>query len=183
MKRRAQLVTWLICFAAYALLAQQAPGNDVPATKEDILNLFAAMDTQEQVRQVMNQVMAQSRAMSREAIKRRHPSITQEELTQMDKESEEIARNFPVNELIEDMVPVYQKHLSKADVDAMIGFYSSPTGKKLLHEMPAITAEGMQAVYPRLQKNMDDILRRMDEKASAQPKKPIPAQTPPADKK
>jgi hypothetical protein len=34
--------------------------------------------------------------------------------------------------------------------------------------MPTIMAETMEAVYPRLQKNMDDILRRLDEKADAE---------------
>ena len=40
-----------------------------------------------------------------------------------------------------DMVPVYQKHLSKSDVEEMIKFYSTPTGQKILREMPAMTAE------------------------------------------
>ena len=95
----------------------------------------------------------------------------------MDKESEEIAKSFPVDEIMEDMIPVYQKHLTKGDVDAMIAFYSSPTGKKLLRDMPAISAEGMQAVYPRIQKNLDAILRRLDEQAN-QPKPAPPKPQP-----
>jgi len=164
--RRVSMKHYLLCLTlvlASAAAAQQPTAPPAPATRADILRLFDVMETDQQVRDIMQQVMAESRALSRNAIKQRHPDLTGEELDRMDKESETIARNFPVKEIIQDMVPVYQKHLNKADVAAMIAFYSSPTGKKLLREMPAISAEGMQAVYPRLQKNIDDILRRAEE--------------------
>jgi len=157
-----------------ASVAQRPPTSDTPATKDDILRLFRVMDTQAQVRQVMEQVMQQMRTLNREQLKKRRPDISEDELARMDKESEEIANNFPVDEIMEDMIPVYQKHLTKKDVDAMIAFYSSPTGKKLLREMPAISAEGMQAVYPRMQKNLDAILRRIDEQANEPKPKPAP---------
>ena len=158
-------------FGQQPAAATKAP---MPATRADILRLFRAMDTDQQVREVMQQVLAQSRSLSREAIKQRHPDVTEADLDRMDKESEEIAKNFPVTELIQDMVPVYQKHLDKTDVNAMIAFYSSPTGKKLLHEMPAISAEGMQAVYPHLQKSIDETLRRAEEKVEVKPAPPAP---------
>jgi len=155
------------CLATHLVIAQ---ASQTPATRDDILKLLSVMNTQEQVRQTMEQVMAQSQAMARRELKRRHPELTEEQLTNMDKESAEIARNYPVDQIIEDMIPVYQRHLTKTDVDAMVAFYSSPTGQKILKDMPSIMAEGMEAVYPRLQKNMDDILERMDEKASQQEK-------------
>jgi uncharacterized protein len=156
-----------LVFASFStcLLAQSV---SAPATREEIQKLLAVMDTQAQVRQTMQQVMAQSQVMAHQAMKKRHPEMTAEQLARMDKESAEIAKTYPVDQIIEDMIPVYQKHLTKADVDAMIAFYSSPSGKKILHEMPTIMAETMEAVYPRLQKNMDDILRRLDEKADAE---------------
>lgn len=36
--------------------------------------------------------------------------------------------------MTEAMVTVYQKHFTKSDVEALIGFYSSPTGQKMLRE-------------------------------------------------
>jgi len=169
MKRSLSVV--FVAFISSCLLAQSP---SAPATREDILKLLSVMDTQAQVRQTMQQVMAQSQVMAHQAMKKRHPEMTAEQLARMDKESAEIARSFPVEQIVEDMIPVYQKHLTKADVDAMIGFYSSASGKKILHDMPAIMAESMEAVYPRLQKNMDDILRRLDEKADEQEKKATP---------
>ena len=173
MKSRQLLLFVLACLVAGALFAQ-TPQRGAPATRDDILKLFSVMNTQQQVRQTMEQVMAQSQAMAHQAMKKRHPELTTEQLALMDKESDEIARNYPVDQLVEDMIPVYQKHLTKNDVDALIAFYSSASGQKILHDMPAIMAESMEAVYPRLQKNMDDILQRMDERATEQEKKSDP---------
>ena len=174
MKQHARLAL-LLCLLAGAAFAQQTPTRDVPASKEDILRLFAVMNVQDQVRQTMDQIMQQMRAMNREQVKKRHPDITEEELAKMDQESEEMAKSFPVAELMDDMVPVYQKHLSKANVAAIIAFYSSPTGKKMLREMPAMMTEGMQAAYPRIQRNLDAIMKRMDANQRQTPaEKPTP---------
>jgi len=163
---RLRTVVPLVCLLTAAALAQQA---DTPATKDDILKLFRVMDTQDQMRQVMQQVIGQMADMNREVLKKRPSGVTEDDLAQMDREFKEVAKTYPVDQLMEDMVPVYQKHLTKADVDAMIAFYSSPTGKKLLREMPAMTSEGIQAAYPRMQKNLDAIMKRMDEKPPGAP--------------
>ena len=165
--RKLFLCVLMVSFSPYL----QAQSASPPATREEIVKLLEVMDTKAQVRQTMQQVMAQSQVMAHQAMKKRHPEMTAEQLARMDRESAEIAKTYPVDTIIDDMIPVYQKHLTKADVDAMIGFYSSPSGRKILHEMPAIMAESMEAVYPRLQRNMDDILRRLDEKAEAEEKK------------
>jgi uncharacterized protein len=169
--QRLYSVACILCLLVFfplapAALAQQP---DTPATKDDILKLFRIMDTQDQMRQVMQQVIQEMAEMNREQLKKRPSGVTEDDLAQMDREFKEVAKTYPVDQLMEDMVPVYQKHLTKADVDAMIAFYSSPTGKKLLHEMPAMTSEGIQAAYPRMQKNLDAIMKRMDEKPPSAP--------------
>ena len=35
-------------------------------------------------------------------------------------------------------------------MDALIGFYSTPTGQKMLQELPAVMSEGMEAMMPIL---------------------------------
>ena len=46
--------------------------------------------------------------------------------------------------MIDAMIPIYQKHLTQSDLDAILGFYASSAGHKLLKETPAIMAEAMQ---------------------------------------
>ncbi|MDF3982004.1 DUF2059 domain-containing protein [Luteibacter sp. PPL201] len=48
------------------------------------------------------------------------------------------------NQLIGRMVPVYQKHFTDKEIDELLKFYSTPTGQKVIKEMPATMAEGMQ---------------------------------------
>jgi hypothetical protein len=142
---------------------------DAPS-KEDVQKLFDVMSSRDQVRQVMQQLWAQMRALNREEIKKRRPEVSDEELASAERESEELIKNFPLDEMLADMVPVYQRHFTKSDVEALTAFYSSPAGQKFVHEMPAVTAETMRAVYPRIQAELDALLKKAEEKKEA-PKK------------
>ena len=77
----------------------------------------------------------------------------------MNKMMDDIFKDFPYEDLLQAMIPVYQKHLTKGDVEALTAFYSGPTGQKILKEMPAITTEAMQAssgVYQKLMAKAHD---------------------------
>jgi hypothetical protein len=135
------------------------------ASKEDVRKLFDVMASREQMRQMMQQVFAQMRTLNRDELKKRHPDVSEEDLARMDRQSEDLLKNFPLDEMLSDMVPVYQRHFTKSEIDALIAFYSSPPGQKFLHEMPAVTAETMKAVYPRIQAEVDAALKRAEEKS------------------
>jgi hypothetical protein len=117
--------------------------------------------------QMMQQLFAQMRTLSREQIKKKHPDITDTELAQMDRQSQDLIKNFPLDEMLSDMVPVYQRHFTKSDIDALTAFYSSPAGQKFLHEMPEVTSETMRAVYPRIQAQVDAAMKRAEEKSDS----------------
>lgn len=87
---------------------------------------------------------------------------------------------FPTDELIQAMIPAYQHHLTKGDVDALTTFYSSARGQKILNEMPAMMAEGMQAASGIVQKMMANSMQRVqDEIAELQkPKEGSPKKQP-----
>ena len=151
--------------------AAQAP--EPQADRADVVKLFEVMQIRQQMEQAIQQVASQTRMMSHEAIRKRHPEITEEEMTRWDAVSELTMKSISVEDVLEDTVPVYQKHLSKADVSAIIEFYSSATGQKILHEMPAMVSESMQAAYPRMQKQMDEAFRKAEGAAVAdKPKAP-----------
>lgn len=180
MRVRILIALWVMVASCLAV-GEQAP--DAPATREDILKLFEVMNIHQQMRLVVDSMMSQQRTLIHEAMKKRHPEVTNEQMAQYDSMMQETMKNYPVDAMLDDMVPVYQKHLTKGDVDAMSGFYSSPTGKKLLKEMPAMTTEAMQVAYVRMQKQMGSMMDQVqkmvqeDQKKQAAPK-PRP-QTPP----
>lgn len=139
--------------------------SDAPSSREDILKLFDTMKIRDQMKMVMESVAKQQHTMIRDAMRKRFPQITDQELARLDQFSGDIMKDLPIDGMLDDMIPVYQKHLSKADVDAMGVFYASPTGQKLLREMPAMTAESMQAAGPRIQAMMDKVMDRAEKMA------------------
>ena len=65
--------------------------------------------------------------------------------------------------MIDAMVPVYQKHFTKGNINDILAFYATPTGQKLLKEQPAMAAEAMQAVMPIAQKMAADQVERVEQ--------------------
>jgi uncharacterized protein len=174
MKSRTAIVSLLIGMLVSPLCAQTAA--DSPATRDEILALFNLMHVREQVKPAMEFVARQQRAIIHDNLKRQTPRISPENLAKLDQFTADIMKELPVDGMLEDMIPVYQKHLTRSDVDAMSAFYSSPTGQKLLREMPAMTTESMQAASPRIQALMDEVMERAramakeDEQKGATPK-------------
>ena len=46
--------------------------------------------------------------------------------------------------LLDELVPIYHRHLSHAEIKELIAFYSSDVGQKALKEFPAVAAESNQ---------------------------------------
>jgi len=160
--RQKLLALLLILFTIHAIaLGQTSPMPNAPASRQDVLRLFKVMHINDQMRSVMDSMTKQQSALVHETMKKRYPQMTEERLEQFDAMMEEGIKDFPVDAIIDDLIPVYQKHLTRTDVRAMNVFYSSPTGQKLLREMPEMTSESMQLSYGRMQKQMDAMMERM----------------------
>ncbi len=57
---------------------------------------------------------------------------------------EEFMSEINADELVDLLIPLYDKYYSEEDLDNLIIFYNSTTGKKLISIMPALTQESMQ---------------------------------------
>jgi uncharacterized protein len=167
MKPRLLLCAVVVCVSAS--LSAQTTVSIAPdaASREDVQKLFDVMASRQQVQQIMAQMFAQMRTINRQELKKRHPEISEEELARADRSSEELIKSFPLDEMLSDMIPVYQKHFTKADIEGMTAFYSSPVGQKFLHEMPAVTSESMQVAMPRIQATVDAALKQADQKRNS----------------
>lgn len=49
------------------------------------------------------------------------------------------------NDLIEIIIPIYNRHFSQEDIEGLIAFYKTPLGQKLVKEQPIIMQESMRA--------------------------------------
>jgi hypothetical protein len=150
---------------AWAVGQQAAASSEAPATREDIRRLFDAMHVREQIRSTMEVMMTQQRRMIGDMMKKRNRRVTEEDVDKASESAQEFLKNFPLDEMVEDMIPVYQRHLTRPDVDAMMVFYSSPTGQKLLREQPAMAGESMQAVSVRVQRALALAMDHAEQKA------------------
>jgi hypothetical protein len=160
-----------VVLTLFAIITPLLAQSDAPATREDVMKLFDIMKIHDQITLVLESVAKQQRTMIHENMRKRMPQITDQELARLDQLSSDIMKDLPIDGMLDDMVPVYEKHLNRGDVDPMSTFYSSPTGQKLMKEMPAMTAESMQAAGPRMQAMMDKMMDRIERIAEEDRKK------------
>jgi hypothetical protein len=57
---------------------------------------------------------------------------------------EKFAQKMDTHELIEKIIPVYDKYYTLDDLKAVNAFYASPTGQKVLSNLPQIMKESMK---------------------------------------
>jgi hypothetical protein len=85
---------------------------------------------------------------------------------------DDMMNTMPVEEMLQAMVPVYQKHFTRGDLKSLTAFYSTPVGQKILHEMPQISAETMQSMMPIMQKQMAAMQQRVRQEVAQAVKPP-----------
>ena len=54
---------------------------------------------------------------------------------------DELVKEIDANAFLELLVPIYDKHLSADDLEALIVFYQTPSGKRLISVLPLIMSE------------------------------------------
>jgi hypothetical protein len=166
MKRFAFAV--LVCLLFTSISFAQQSAADAPASKQDIEKYLDTMHARDMMKSTMAAMTKQMHQMTHAQLEKQ-PNLPPDFEARMDKMMDDMIKDFPVDELIQAMVPAYQKHLTKGDVDALTAFYSSPTGQKVLKEMPAMTADAMQAASGIIQKMMAQMQDRVQsEMAQAQ---------------
>jgi hypothetical protein len=67
-----------------------------------------------------------------------------------------------LDKFLAELIPIYQRHFTKSDVDALIAFYESPVGKKFLREQPRVTEESLTKMLPLMQTQVQKIVGEMD---------------------
>ena len=163
MKRFFAGLSLFLLFAAISTALAQTNDPNAPATREDIEHYLSVMHSHEMMTQMMDAMIKPMHQMVHEQFlkdKDKLPADFEEKTTKM---MDDMLKSMPLDEMMQAMVPVYQKHLTKGDVDALIAFYSSPTGQKMLREMPAILAEAMQSSMPIMQKYMETVKQRVED--------------------
>src|SRR5215510_7674566 len=171
----------IVCLLSLPLLAQQPAGSaaknpaqsatqplppDAPS-REEVLQLFDLLQIKKLTETTMQMAQEQAKNVAEQMLREAMPDPTPDQLKSsqqlMDTITQDVMKAFPLDEMLNVMVPVYQRHLTRSDLQAIMAFYSSAVGQKLLREQPAMVQESMQAMAPLQQRMMEDLMRRMRE--------------------
>jgi hypothetical protein len=174
MKRAALAAVLCMVFTA-AAHAQQTPA-DAPASKEDVVRFMDAMHSRDMMMNVMNLMAKQAGQMVHQQVSAQ-TDLPPDAEDRINKMMQDMFKNFPVDDLIQAVIPVYQKHFTKGDIDAFVAFYSTSAGQKLVEEMPAITQESMQAsmgvaqkMVANMQQQIQDDINQIRKESAQGPK-------------
>lgn len=148
-------------FSAQAV-AQTSTASAEPASREDVQNLFAVLNLDRMMKVTMQAAAEQVKTNLPEIMKQQNIEIPKDQLDAM---TEDMFHDYPMKEVLDSMVPVYQKHLNKTDVANILAFYKSPTGQKMLNEMPEMSRDAMQAANPVMKQWMSSLMQRMQDRA------------------
>ena len=140
----------VLCLAIPSAVRAQQSSADAPATKDDVeryLNIIHAHQTMVDMAQAMLKPMHEM--IHEEFLKNKEKcSLPPDFEAHENKMIDDMMNSMPWDQIIEVQASVYQKYLTKGDVDALITFYSSPTGQKMFKEMPQMMADSMKAMMP-----------------------------------
>jgi uncharacterized protein len=156
----AMVVLGGVCFA-------QAASDDSPASKEDVERYLQVMHSRELMKKTLQAMSQGMQPMLHEQYLKHKDELPADYEQTMTARMNEMYETMPSDELMQAMVPVYQKHFTKGDIDHMIAFYSTPTGAKLMNDMPAIMKESMQASTPIMMKYMDTVRAKLQQQTDA----------------
>ncbi len=132
------LVALLLSLCSSLLFAQQQPGVPLPVSPSPvkiakIRELIRVTGTAQVALDAMRHQM--------DTIKKMIPFPP--------KAQDDFAEGFlaaaNVDDFIELIIPIYDKHFTEAELDGMIAFYKTPLGQKLIKELPAVATEAQQA--------------------------------------
>jgi len=155
--------------------AQPAIPVDQQATKEQVARLFEVMRIKEQMNNTFQMMSSMARqqvgAQTKEVAAKTGGKLTPEQEAAARKTSERFMARamelFPVDEMIADMIAIYQRHFTGYDVEAITAFYSTDAGQHMLTEQPAVMREYMPVVMKRMTERTkqltDDMTREMQD--------------------
>jgi hypothetical protein len=173
---RRLILLGVLCLSLSGHALAQGADADTPATRDDIERYLQVMHIRDTMGQMMDTMLKPMHQMMHDELAKSKDGVSPQAEARLNAMIDEMAKNMPVDDMLEAMVPVYQKYFTKGDIDALIAFYSSPTGQKMIRQMPQVTAEAMQALMPVMMKQTDAMSQHIkDEIAKEQKEAKTPA--------
>lgn len=119
----------LILISALAAFLSLSPAQAAEPSAASVQKLMDLIGASQMANQVINQMLPHMRQLA--------PQVPNEFWT-------DFLKRIDTKALTRKIIPVYQRTLDKATVDALIKFYESPAGQAFVKAQPTIMAESMK---------------------------------------
>lgn len=161
-----RLLITIILPITMCLTAFSQQSADEPATREDVQRYLEAVHSHEMMQQMLDAMSKPMHQFVHEQFLKDKDRLPPDFEDRMNRMMDEMFRDMPFDEMMQAMVPSYQKHFTKGNINDLVTFYSTPTGQKLLREMPAIMADAMQAMMPIMRNYLERVQNRLREETA-----------------
>ena len=163
MSTRAVRLTMLLVIFSASTAFGQTTTVDFGPTREDVMKLLDLTQARRNMLVAIENMKTQMKAGARQRLRTKLPNATPQQVARFDKIVEAAFSDFPTDEVFNAVIPVYQRHFTKQDLDGLIAFYSTPLGQKVIQEMPALLSESMQAGGEVGRRRMSITMKHIDE--------------------
>ncbi len=150
------------------------------ATKQDVEDMMQLTGVRDRMPLIYSAMTSQLASNFADLYRQQHPSanpaVVQKAATDATERMQALLKTISTDELLDAIVPIYQKYFTHSDIKAINEFYETPTGQKLLSNTTAMTVEVMQAAMSVVKKHTAEIQAQIEKAAadesstSAQPK-------------
>jgi hypothetical protein len=179
---RAQITVLIVVLFSFSALAQKQPAPAPPAkantqtqtkatnaantgnvaSREQIMKLLDVLQVPDSLALTLDAMKEQMKIGALQAFREKVENPSPEQIKSVNAIVDDEFKKIGMEDLIKDVVPIYQKHLSRSDVEAVIRFYSSPVGQKIRREQPAMARESLQATAAGQRGKMELLLAKLD---------------------
>jgi hypothetical protein len=142
--------------------AAQPAQVDGPPSPEQVLKLMELMRVRDELQLTLDTMKKQVKNGAVQTFGEKFPDPTPDQLKRVNLLVDDVFHELSLDDLIQDLVPVYQRHFTRSDVRALITFYSSPPGQKILREQSAMMQESMQVAGASQQRRMETLLAKLE---------------------
>jgi hypothetical protein len=166
---------------------EPALAADAKPSEQSVRRLFEAMHTSQMIDSVMQQTDANLREALERAAGGRTLNAAQQKLHDDMRAKIEamLKEELAWSRLEPQMVEVYRSTFTPAEIESMLGFYDSPSGRAVVAKLPQATQQMMQltqehvgALIPRIVELQKETAQKIKDAATASSTVPAPGAPP-----
>lgn len=148
---KTRIIMWvasLVLIGTLNVVAEEMPDPADVSKRKDIKRLMELVETEKMGTQIMNHL--------RLTLTKRRSKVPWDAFM----------AEFDMNEFIEMVIPIYERHFTHDEIEQLIAFYESPIGKKMIKVQPQIVTESMTAGQEWAKRLIERIKARLPEEGA-----------------